>query len=447
MKLNILPSCIVLSLLFLVGCAKAPSEVQKEIDNYNNAETIQNTDTVTQSIPEAINEARNFHIVNETNITIQNLILPDSMEMPLYNVRFCDGSEVNDLFTKLQSDPLLANNGGGTTINTPNDLNVWKNKKDYCFTAFPELDGINYYRNESEVKQSDWGTYYGQSMRMTETGCITLYADEQNTGVGSALQYSVEKRYVTNFLGNAETYTLCDGSAMSVDDAVQLSQQFCNDYFAATEKNLFEYQVNYLDVRKVAPNQYGYYVSLCRKDLYGNLFDATSIYAYTLDEFESRHSLIASPIHLWITTSNNIAEFEKNYTFAIDEINSINEIVSLESAVKNLSDALAQGKSYNFDTVELKYIFEVIQSDYIDDARNYANSNEYDDNMYGVVYSPDSIYAYGDYQINAIPYWVFTDINAQNTDTNCGSIFMVNAIDGSMRIENIDEYGNQRIHY
>lgn len=75
-------------------------------------------------------------------------------------------------------------------------------------------------------------------------------------------------------------------------------------------------------------------------------------------------------------------------------------------------------------------------------------SGDYDRNMYGnVVYSPDSIYAYGNYEITAVPYWVFTDIMAQNNDTNCGSIFMVNAVDGSVRIENIDEYGNLQLHY
>ncbi len=445
MKLKILSVCTVL-FFSLVGCAETPSDVKEEIDNYNNAQTIQNTDTDTLLFSEAIKEAHNFNASNETNITIQNLILPDSLKMPIYNVEFYN-NKVSDLFTKMQSDPLLANNGSGKAINTPNDFDVWKTKKDYCFTAFPEFDGKNYYRNESEIKQSDWGAYYGQNMRMTESGCITLYADEQNTGIASALQYPVKERYTNNFINSTDSYNLCDGKSMSVGKAVQFSQEICNDYFAVTEKNLFEYQVNYIDVREVSPDQYGYYVSLCRKDSYGNLFDATPIYKYTLDEFESRNALIASPIHLWITNSDNIAELEKNYTFIINEIDSNDKILSLESAVENLSKTLAQGKSYNFDTLELKYMFETIQSDYIDAARKYSQSNEYDDNMYGVVYSPDSIYAYGDYQINAIPYWVFTDINAQNTDTNCGGIFMVNAIDGSIRIENVDENGNLQIHY
>ena len=438
--------CLVAFSVILTSCAKAPSEVNEEINNYNNAQTIQDTEIVTLPTPEAIQEARNFNAANATNIAIQNLILPDSNKMPIYNARF-NNAGTADLFTQLQSEPLFANNGSGTTVNTPNEIDVWKNKTDYCFTAFPELDGANYYRNESDVKQADWGTYYGQDMRMTESGCITLYADELNTGIGSAFKYSVKKRFLTDFTDNNESYDLCDGNKMSVSDAAQLAQQFCNKNLVKSENDFFQYQVNYVDVRNIEPEKYGFYISLCRKDHYGNLFDATPIYLFTYDEFESRNALIASQIYLWITSSDNIAEFEMKYTFTLEEEGLNEKIVTLESAVNTLSQVLAQGKAYNFDTVELKYVFEATQSDYIDDARKYAKSDAFDENMYGIVYSPDSIYAYGDYQITAIPYWVFTDITAQNTDTNCGSIFMINAIDGSLRIENVDGSGNQIIHY
>lgn len=446
MKLNRTLLSMAFSLVLLTGCAEAPSEVKEEINEYNHAQAAQDARTSFLPVSKAIQDAYKFLDQNKTNITIQNLILPESDNIPLYNISF-NNSETEDVFSKLQSEPLFANDGNGTTVNTPNDLDVWKTNKDYCFTAFPELDGINYYRNREDIKQSDWGIYYGQNMRTTDLGGITLYSDEQNTGIGSALQYPVEKRYLTDFLQNTESYILCDGSEMSVADATQFSQDFCNNYLSIIENSLFDYQVNYVDVRQVSPEQYGYYISLCRKDLHGNLFDATPIYTYTLDEFENRNPLIASPIHLWITSTDNIAEFEIIQALTISEIIANDQIVSLGSAVNILSNELAQGKSYDFETVELKYILETTSSDYIDAARNYAKSSEYDSNTYGIVYSPDSIFAYGNYQITAIPYWVFTDITAQNTDTNCGGIFMINAIDGNLRIENIDGNGNQIIHY
>ena len=119
--------------------------------------------------------------------------------------------------------------------------------------------------------------------------------------------------------------------------------------------------------------------------------------------------------------------------------------MTLKSAVNILSNKLAQGKAYEFDTAELKYIFEVTRSDYINAARDYAKSDESDDII--VLYSPESVCAYGSYQITAKPYWVFTDITSQNTGTNCGSIFMIDALDGELRIENVDEQGKQKIFY
>lgn len=371
----------------LTSCAQAPSEVNKEIEDYNSAQTVQETDTDTLPVNEALEQARSFNSANKTNIKIQNLILPDSTKMPTYNVRF-DNSGVADLFTKLQSEPLFANKGGGTTVDTPNDFTTWKNKKNYCFTAFPETNGVNYYHSESDVKQADWGTYYGQAMRMTEVGSITLYAGEEKTGIGASMKYSVEKRFFNNFSQNTESYTLCDGKKMSVNEAAVFSEKFCNDTLTSGEKKLFDYQVNYVDVRKVSPDKYGYRVSLCRKDKYGNLFDATKAYECFYDHFESRNALIASPMFLWITSADNIAEFEKNYTFSIDETGSNDKIITLKTAVNTLSNKLAQGKSYDFDTAELKYIFEVTQSDYIDAARKYQNSPEFDSNSFGVVYSP-----------------------------------------------------------
>ena len=206
---------MILSAILLTGCSDVPSEVKEEIDNYEKAETVQDTEICTVPLITAIEQAKDFQMNNSTNIFIENLILPDSTKMPAYDVKFYNEG-MGDLFSDLQNEPLLGNDGQGRIVDTPSDLDVWKNKPDYCFTAFPELDGANYYRSESDVMISDWGVYYGQNMRMTESGCMTLYADEQNTGIGSAFQYSVEKRYVSDFSKEAETYSLCDGTSMSV---------------------------------------------------------------------------------------------------------------------------------------------------------------------------------------------------------------------------------------
>lgn len=444
MRFNKKLVCAALSLILLTGCANAPSEVDKEIENYNSAQTVSEAERDTMPVGEAIKAAKSFDTDNTTNITIKNLILPDSSKMPAYDVKF-DSSGSAEVFKKLQNEPMIATHGGGTAVDSHNDISGWKDKKGNCFSSFPELNGTLYYQNKADVKRSDWGTYYNNDMAMNETGIMVLFANEKKTGIGSALKYPVEKKYLAEFSESTESFALCDGKKMSVSDAVELAQKFCNEKLAAAEKNQFEYQVNYLDARKVADGKYGYYVSLCRKDRYGNLFDATSMYPYLFDEFESRNALIASPMYLWITSRDSIAEFQRMYTFSIEESGSNNRIVTLKAAVDTLSSELAQGTSYDFDTAELKYVFEITQSDYIDAAREYAKSDEAGDTP--VMYSPESVYAYGSYKISAKPYWVFTSVVAQDTVTNCGRIFMIDAQDGSLRTENVDEYGRLKIQY
>lgn len=446
MKLIKHMAIVIISVLLLTGCEDTPSEVKEEIENYKHSETLQKTKIVTMPFLEAIERSEKFYEENNTNISMENLIVPNSTKMPTYRVDFYN-ENVSDLFTKLQFEPLFSNYGNGAVVETNNDLEVWLKKKNYCFTAFPELNGSNYYRNASDVMISEWGFYYGQNMRMTELGCISLYCDEEKTGIGSCRKYPVQKRFYDNFVQEKEMYTLYDGTSKSVADITEFAEDFCNARLKKIENSLFDYQVNYVDVRDLGNNSFGYYVTLKRKDSYGNYFDATRNYFYGLDEFINKNALIASPIHIWITSSDSISEFEINYTFSLEEIAANDSIVSLDSAAAILSNTLAQGKSYVFDTVELKYIFEITQSDYIDAAREYAQTEESKENMFEVVYSPDSVYAYGDYEINAIPYWVFTDVNGRIYDTNCGKIYMVNALDGSFRIENVNEYGNQLIYY
>lgn len=428
-----------------IGCAKAPDEVLSEISNFEDGNAVESVEVVTLPLEDVLLQAENIDTSNTTNITFDNLILPDSTSMPTYRVDFYD-EKLSDLFAKLQSEPLFGNDGTGTVIETGSGIGEWLNNKEYCFTAFPELGGANYYRNASDIIISDWGTYFGQNMRMTESGCIALFCDEERTGINSYSTYPVVKRFYSNFNQEKETHTLYDGSSKSVADITGFAEDFCNNNLKESEDNQFDYRVNYVDVRDLGNDKFGYYVSLCRKDIYGNYFDATRMYPFNYKEFAERNAFIASPIHLWITSSDSISEFEKQYTFTLDETNKNENIVTFDCAVDILSNTLAQGTSYTFDTVELKYIFEITQSDYIDAAREYALTKEDEENI-NAVYSTDSVYAYGDYEIIAIPYWVFTTITAQNFDTNCGGIYMVNALDGSLRIENVNEYGNVQIHY
>lgn len=431
-------------LMMLTGCNEAPDEVKEEIKNYENADTIQETEITTIPFSDVLVQANAFADENDTNISFDHLIIPENTKMPSYRVDFYN-ENVSDLFEQLATESLLGNDGTGISIDIESRVDEWLNNEDYCFTAYPSLSEKCYYRNESDIIISDGGYYFGQTIRMTETGCIT-YWDSDSTEFDSHSKSPVVKRYYNDFEKSEETYTLSDGSSKSASDIVYFAENFCNSTIKQAENNTFDYQVNYIDVRDLGNGKFGYYVSLCRNDIYGNRFDATAMYPFSYNEFAEKNALIAAPTYMWITSSESITLFEKGSSFSLEETGVNEKIVSLESAVDLLSATLAQGKSYDFDTVELKYVFEISQSDYIDAAREFALDEE-NDAITALCYSPESVYAYGDYEIIANPYWVFTDVSAQKTSTNGGGIYMINALDGSFRIENVNEQGNVILNY
>lgn len=433
-----------LLLMLLTGCSEAPDEVKEEIKNYENADTIEETKISTIHFSDVLVQANRFADENDTNISFDHLIVSESTKMPSYRVDFYN-EKASELFEQLSAEPLFGNDGTGSSIDVESRADEWLNNESYCFTAFPSLGEKEYFRNESDIIISDSGYYFGQAIRMTETGYITCYGTE-NEEIVSPLKYPVVKRYYSNFEQAEDSYELFNGTSKSVSEIADFAESFCNSGIKQAENNAFDYQVNYIDVRDMGNGKSGYYVSLCRKDIYGNYFDAAKMYPFSYSAFAEKNPFIAAPTYMWITSSESITLFERENSFSLEETAVNENIVSLESAADLLSATLAQGKSYNFDTVELKYVFEVSQSDYIDAARKFA-SDEENDASTAVCCSADSVYAYGDYEIIANPYWVFTDVHASETSTNGGGIYMINALDGSFRIENLNEQGNVIMNY
>lgn len=419
------------ALIMLSACAETPKEVKSDITIYDNAEKIDTVKIRKASLETVLKDAGVFKNVNKTNINVDNIILPVSTKMPEYTVDFISGENEGKFFS-MQNDSQIGNDGG-QVVSIQNDIEKWKQYGKNIFSVRPTIDMDVFYRKGQEIMISD-GTYYGYNMCKTEHGLITLFPDGTSLERNSAHSYNAVKRYYDNFEKIEESFCLCDGKEVTVSKIAEYAEDFCKRNFSPAEHNLFEYKTDYIDARKITENKYGYYVSLCRVDSYGNRFDSTYIYDYVYDAFKDKNALMPAPIYLWITESDEIVEFERHYSLSLTESADNDSFVPLDNAAEILSYTLAQGKSYNFNIAELKYIFEFTESDYIDAARKAAiESNENDAT---VIYSVDSIYAYGDYEIKAVPYWVFAQSNSSGSDTNSAVLYMVNAVDGSVRIEN-----------
>ena len=172
---------------------------------------------------------------------------------------------------------------------------------------------------------------------------------------------------------------------------------------------------------------------MSRIDSYGNYFDST--YAYHTELGNEKTPLLSAPIYLWIVGQSKIAELERHYSLKIVDENENDSFISLKSAVNTMSNKLAQGRAYDFDTVEFKYIFEFTESSYIDEANTYAETlDDYD--KISVNLGTANIVKKGRYVLKAVPYWVFTKFSPTPMERNCGTIYMINAITGDFRNEN-----------
>lgn len=421
-------SALVMILSF-VSCKETPKEVQNEIDNYNEAVFENTSDFEYLLLSDVINSADDTIRNNISNIKISDLILPNSSKMPTYQLIF-DASKCFDALKKVALSDECKKSEDAYFYKLEECDDITGNKK---FLSEAKLEMQLCYPNRQAVKKSDWGTYYDFDFCSNELGIITMFSDCETLESTSPLTLSVFKRYYKLNNDISDEYKMIDGNSYTIQEVINFSEKFCSDNFSESEFNQFNYKANYIDVRKLSDDSYGFYVSLNRTDSYGNYFDST--YAFHTELGNKKAPLLASPIYLWVVGKNKITELERHYSLKIVDKNENDKFLSLNSAMSIMSNTLAQGRSYDFDTVELKYMFEFTESSYIDDANVYAETLE-DDDKISVNLGTANIVKKGDYVLNANPYWIFTKYSPTSMERNCGTIYMINAISGELRIEN-----------
>lgn len=427
-KFFVILSTLLMS-LSLVSCKETPKEVQDEIDNYNEAVFGNASDLEYLPLSEVLNIADDTIKNNSSNIKIKDLILPDSHKMPIYRLDF-DSSKCFDALKKVTSSDECKKGEDTYFAKLEGCDDISGNKR---FFAEADLDMQLCYPNKEAVKKSEWGSYYDFDFCSNELGIITMFSDCETLESTSPLTLEAFKRYYRLSDDISDEYKMIDGNSYTIQEVINFAEKFCIDNFAESEFNQFSYKANYIDVRKLSDDSYGFYVSLSRIDSYGNYFDST--YAYHTELGNEKTPLLSAPIYLWIVGQSKIAELERHYSLKIVDENENDSFISLKSAVNTMSNKLAQGRAYDFDTVEFKYIFEFTESSYIDEANTYAETlDDYD--KISVNLGTANIVKKGRYVLKAVPYWVFTKFSPTPMERNCGTIYMINAITGDFRNEN-----------
>ncbi|MBR1764398.1 MAG: hypothetical protein IJ746_03290 [Ruminococcus sp.] len=427
-KILILAVCATM----LAACAEAPEEVREEISIYDAAEAVEKADIRKASFEEVLEEARELSQTNGTNVKIESIILPESEAMPTYTLEL-DSAGQEELFAALtECDELSLQ--GGYKVELGGDIDSWRSSRERTFTYGPELPAKVLYKDKDSIKISDSGIYYNYELISVDGGITTLFSSFASPDTMPPQTYSAEGRYYTDLKATDDSYTLYDGSAMTVAEAAEMAEGFANSCFSKAELSQFTYQADYIDARRIEDDRFGMYIVLCRRDSRGSLFDSSYGYLFDLDRPE--HPILNGIIYLWVTGSGRIEELEHHYPLKITEERENSEYVTLGSAVEILSYVLAQGTAYDIRRCTLKYVPVFTDSDYERDARAFRDSLPEEDRSL-VQISPEAICRYGSYTLEARPCWVFETCSGSGTQTNCGTVYIIDALSGELRIERI----------
>ena len=420
---------MILSIMFC-SCAETPSEVDSEIDAYNNASAVKTVDEEYGSVEAVLEQARDIEKTNKTNIRIEILVLPQSKAMLVYDIKLeCSGnSETLDTISKSKALDFQA----GEKVRIDGDIQKWKNSGDNRFTYQPSECAEVMYKKDQSV-QCEQGSYFGFNLAVTQTGIVSRLPDWSSPDTMPPDTYAAQKRYYSGFEDISESFTLCDGKDMTVSQAASFAENFADEYYSKSESSQFTYKADYIDVREIEKGKHGIYVLLARCDKNGTRFDST--FAYKPDLTKDIPALLAQPVLVWITRTDYIAEAERHYALKIVSEKETDKLLTLQSAVEKLSNTLAQSTAYSIKRASLKYVSVFKSSDYVKDAKKYYDSVD-ENKKLEIQVSPQSITAYGNYELEARPCWVFETCTGSGKETNCGIVYIVDALTGEVRIEN-----------
>ena len=420
---------MILSIMFC-SCAETPSEVDSEINAYNNASTVDNTNMQYDDIMNVLAQARDFADTNKTNITVENIVLPESTSMPVYEMKL-ECSDIDGTMEKLSASKSL-HFEGGETVKIDNNIDQWKNSGNNIFTYEPSENAKVMY-NKGQSIQCERGTYFGFNLAVTQTGIISRLPEWSSPDTMPPDTYTAQKRYYFGFDEITDSYTLFDGKEMTISQAASFAQSFADEVFASSEQSQFQYKADYIDVREIEKGKNGIYVLLTRCDKNGSRFDST--FAYKHDLTKDLPALLAQPVLVWITRTDYIAEAERHYALKLTSEKETGKLLTLQSAADKLSNTLAQSTIYSIKRASLRYVSEFKSSDYVKQAKQYYDSID-ESKQFEVLVSPQAISAYGNYELEARPCWVFETCTGTGKETNCGTVYIIDALTGEIRIEN-----------
>lgn len=222
-------------------------------------------------------------------------------------------------------------------------------------------------------------------------------------------------------------YKMIDGEEWGVKEAVDFFEDFYNNKLASIDCESVDYKVEYIYVKQLENDRYGYLAKIITQDKNGNYIDGDSykvgIEPQSVEKIASGAPFIFSEnsfVYSW--NKNKIGQYYKRSSIAnLQQVSNNESLLNLDSALNVLSSYIGD-KKVSFKSVELNYV-------QVCEGYPYFNLWNWDYETKGSVFY--DVLCQDSCKFELKPMWVFKD---SSSIEHCSDMYFVDATDGKVWI-------------
>ena len=421
--------CICISnLIFCLGCADVPSEVQQEISVLDGIEQ-QNQSSVTEKSEmqyQTLEEIRaSAQLLEGRNTGILRVlgtpVIASVDSMPIYKV---SSVTLSDSKTEVYFSHVKDSLEESLNFSLPKPQ--WDHYSEPCTEiSVQDQDGNIHTENMSSYQ---WMYYIDGLCALREDESASLGISTHGA-VCNFWQNTDPPVYYTNLITQktvpvgydnsvlSESFSMMNDEEWSLSDA----KKFAEDYFNSTFGDWcgkVSFVVKEIRVLKLPDSGFGYDITL--QQIYDDKIPLLPLGRLHYQNDSSGDVLFGKTCSMWCVVPNRVQNFSMNGLYSIGQGEETDKLLTAESALAIVSEALAQKKVHSV-YMELGYAGMVSGSKYMQIT---GNCND----LYFVLQNGDFA------SCTAMPYWFIWEPVEGMKSRMSGNYYMVNALTGELEI-------------
>ena len=362
---------VILAFALLAGCADAPSEVQKENEVLDRADSAEyeekeQSSTLVSSSERESSVQREFEYLTaeqiraesekrdsaeKYNISVKSVRVSEGQTMPVYKLKkYFTGFENIDGFIKEFYGEDVSANKSKLSWYKDGHSEFFPDSPDR-YTVDTECKGALQYSYDEKGAVFASSSACGQFMANTP-GCW------EHQVAGGELVKTVD--IAAGEKPDNTAYNMYDGGTVTVSRAVERAEMQVNKYIKMVFTDKMTCRVNKVEIMKMQDGAYGFQLYFEFADEQGNLYLTNQIYSIDNESFDNESkALIAQNIAVaWVFDSKERINYFCLNTIPqqSDALTDGKQLLSFDSALKCVHQKLAQSVLYDLDSAALEYV-------------------------------------------------------------------------------------------